>query len=256
MQRTTASKFPRRFTSITTGFDINQIWTRNPWVVAWWSAAFPGFGHLLLGYYTKGFVLIAWELFINTKVNLNEAMVFSFNGKFDAAKEALVPRWLLLYIPIYCYAIWDSYGKTIELNKHCLLAQSEPEPIKLFSMKGIGIALLDKRSPRRALIWSLIFPGLGHLYLQRLPIGTFIAASCIGISYYSHLAEAVVLVIRGSLEQARAVVDPEWFSFFPSMYCFAAYAAYVMAVEMNELYDREQCQYFRTDVQPPDYQLL
>ncbi|WP_146216917.1 hypothetical protein [Paenibacillus cellulosilyticus] len=252
----TAPKFPRRYSSVTTGFNFHQIWARNPWVVAWWSAAFPGFGHLLLGYYTKGFVLIAWEFFINTKVNLNEAMVYSFVGRFEAADDVLEPRWLLLYIPIYCYSIWDSYSKTIELNKHYLLAQSEPEPIKLFAMNGFTITLLDKRSPRRALIWSMLFPGLGHLYLQRLPSGAFIAVSCIAISYYAHLVEAVVLIIRGSLEQARTIIDPEWFSFFPSMYCFAAYSAYVMAVEMNEMYEREQCQYFRTKVQPPDYQLL
>ncbi|WP_317972108.1 hypothetical protein [Paenibacillus sp. CCS19] len=241
---------------MTTAFDIVQIKPRNPWVVAWWSAAFPGFGHLLLGYYTKGFVLIVWELFINTKVNLNEAMVYSFLGQFDEAKLALVPRWLLLYIPIYIYAIWDSYSKTIELNKHCLLAERVREPIKLFTMNGLAIALLNKRSPRRALIWSLIFPGLGHLYLQRLPGGAFISVSCIAISYYSHLVEAVVLIVCGFLDQARAVMDPEWFCFFPSMYCFAAYSAYVMGVEMNELFDREQSQYFRTEVQPPNYNLL
>lgn len=256
MRHRSAVKLPRRYNEVITAFNINLIRLRNPWVVAWWSAAFPGFGHAYLGYYAKGFVLIAWEFFINTQVNLNEAMVYSFMGQFDAAKHVLVSRWLLLYIPIYCYTIWDSYCKTIELNKHCLLAESEHEPVKPFMMNAMAITLLDKRSPSRALIWSLLFPGLGHLYLQRLPSGVFITVSCIVISYYSHLVEAVVLTLRGSLEQARAVIDPEWLCFFPSMYCFAAYAAYVMAVEMNELYDKLQYQYFKSEVQPPNYKLL
>ncbi|WP_127529620.1 hypothetical protein [Paenibacillus kobensis] len=256
MQRNQAGQSPRRFNSVTTAYNINLIQLRNPWVVAWWSASFPGFGHLHLGYYTKGFILIAWEFLINSQVNLNEAMVYSFNGRFDAAKQALNPRWMLLYIPIYCYSIWDSYRKTIDLNKHCLLAEDEYAPIKLFKMNGIAMNLLEQRSPRRSLIWSLLFPGLGHLYLQRLISGVFITASCVIISYYSHLAEAVTYILMGSLEHACLVLDAEWFSYFPSMYGFAAYEAYVLAVDQNKLYERELLQYLEREVQPRHYELL
>ncbi|MBU9723381.1 hypothetical protein [Bacillus alkalicola] len=38
---------------------------KNPWVPAWWSAAFPGMGHIMLGSYVKGFILFTWEFVIN-----------------------------------------------------------------------------------------------------------------------------------------------------------------------------------------------
>ncbi len=45
----------------------NMLHLKNPWVTAWWSAAFPGFGHIILGSYVKGFLLVVWELLINVK---------------------------------------------------------------------------------------------------------------------------------------------------------------------------------------------
>lgn len=35
-------------------FGINSVYPRTPWVVAWWSAAFPGFGHMFIGKYLHG----------------------------------------------------------------------------------------------------------------------------------------------------------------------------------------------------------
>jgi TM2 domain-containing membrane protein YozV len=203
-----ATKFVRRYNSYIASFNINHIYLRNPWVVAWWSAALPGFGHMNLGFYLKGFMLIAWEIVINTNAEINKAIVYSFNDRFVAAKEVLNPRWLLLYIPVYIYAIWDSYRKTVDLNKHCLLAESKNAPVTLFEMNGLTLNTLDKRSPRLALTWSLLFPGLGHLYLNRLPSGSFIVVCCIIISFCSHLVEASLFTIVGSQEQALAVLDP------------------------------------------------
>ena len=55
----------RRYNQFTSAFNTNYIHLRNPWVTAWWSAAFPGFGHIHLGVYLKGFILFFWEIIIN-----------------------------------------------------------------------------------------------------------------------------------------------------------------------------------------------
>lgn len=256
MEHKTEAKRIRRYNSYMSIFNINHIYLRNPWVIAWWSAAFPGFGHLNLGLYLKGFMLIIWEIVINNGAGINKAMVYSFNGRFDAAKDILNTRWLLLYIPVYIYCIWDSYHKTIDLNKHCLLAESENAPIMIFNMKGLSLNMLEKRVPRLALIWSLLFPGLGHLYLHKLLSGSFLFVCCIIIAYYSHLVEASILTITGSFEQAQAVLDPEWFCYYPSMFCFAAYEVYTIAVEQNKLFEQEQFQFLRKNVQPRSFKLL
>jgi TM2 domain-containing membrane protein YozV len=256
MNDKSATKLVRRYNSFTTAYNTNLMYLKNPWVVAWWSAAFPGFGHLNLGCYLKGFLLVFWEIVINNNAEINKAMVYSFNGQFEVAKEVLNPRWLLLYIPVYIYAIWDSFRKTIDLNKHCLLAESENAPITIFKMNGLALNVLEKRPPSLALVWSLLFPGLGHLYLNRLPSGFFFVVCCIIISYCSHLVDASLYTIVGSLEQAQAVLDQQWFIYYPSMYCFAAYEAYKIAIEQNKLYEKEQFRFLRKNVQPRSFRLL
>lgn len=112
----------RRYTAYISLLGTTQIHLRSPYIIAWWSAAFPGFGHLQMSKYIRGMVLVLWEILINVQAGINEAMVYSFTGRFDMAKDALEPRWMLLYIPVYLFAIWDSYRTTVDLNKLYLLA--------------------------------------------------------------------------------------------------------------------------------------
>lgn len=256
MEHQTDAKHVRRYNSYTDAFNTTQIQLRNPWVVAWWSAAFPGFGHLSLGMNLKGVLLVVWEIVINNNAGINRAMVDSFCGKFEAAKDAMDTRWLLLYIPVYIYCIWDSYRKTIELNKLCLLAGSEEAPITIFKMNGLTMNSISKRSPRLALAWSLLFPGLGHLFLHRLPIGSLIVGCCFTIAYFAHLADAGLFTIVGSIEQANALLEPGWYSYYPSMFCFAAYDSYRIAVGQNHLFEQELFHYLRQNAQPRDFKLL
>jgi len=43
-----------------------QLHLRNPWIIAGWSAMFPGLGHLLLSKYLRGFLLFLWEMVFTT----------------------------------------------------------------------------------------------------------------------------------------------------------------------------------------------
>ncbi|HEX9060162.1 MAG TPA: hypothetical protein VF941_08270 [Clostridia bacterium] len=78
----------RRPLGYTASYNSNILTLRNPWVTAWWSAAFPGFGHITMGIYIKGFILMA--LIINcdsSKVELIERLLDVHNalgiGKLD-----------------------------------------------------------------------------------------------------------------------------------------------------------------------------
>lgn len=252
----TATQFVRRYNNYTISFTSNYIHLRNPWVVAWWSAAFPGFGHLKTGFYIKGFIFIIWEIIINVHSRINEAMVFSFNGQFDSAKEVLNTKMLLLYIAIYIISIWDSYRLTIDLNKYYLLAEFENAPIVPAKVRGFSINFLDKRNPLFALMSSMLFPGLGHLYLHRLATGVFIIMWTIIIIYRSNFLSGLQYTLTGDFDNTLKVLDPQWTLFLPSIYCFAAYEAYVICVEYNKLFKKEQRQFLQKNYQHSNYKLL
>jgi TM2 domain-containing membrane protein YozV len=241
----TATKNVRRYNAYLSPTNTNLIHLRNPWVSAWWSAAFPGFGHIHLGQYIKGFILFFWEIIINVNAKINIAMIYSFTGQFDLAKDVINIRFVMMYIPVYLYCIWDSYRLTIDLNKHYHLAESEKAPIVLFKMTGFAFNSLDKRNPWVALVWSLLFPGLGSLYIHRMISGFFVISWTAVILYFSHLLEAIQYTFIGAFNQATAVLNPEWILFMPSIYCFAAYEAYILSIEFNKLYKKEQKQFLQ-----------
>ncbi|MFB0844361.1 hypothetical protein [Paenibacillus oleatilyticus] len=243
MKRSPAKGNYRRYLAYFGTLNINVLHLRKPWVIAWWSAAFPGFGHLLLGSQIKGFILMLWEIGINMQSGINKSMVSTFTGRADLSKQMLNPRLLLLYIPVYVYAIWDSYRKSIELNKEWVLAEWERAPIVSFKMGGMSLNNLDKSSPWLAIAWSMLMPGLGQLYLRRIPVGFFLLAGWISFMYFSGVAEIVLVFLEGKYIQTSQSMNSQWALFMPSFYCFAAYEAYVYSVEYNKLFDKAQRQW-------------
>ena len=172
------SQFPqaRRQRAHLSQFSTSVLQKKNPWVVAFFSFSYPGFGHLLLHRYVAGFILILWETFINGLSKLNLGILYTLIGEFDKAKEVLDDRWLILYVGIYMFGIWDGYRTTVDLNKQFLLADHEDAPIKPILMGAWDINFMDKRKPWVAVVWSALFPGLCHLYTQKLIAGFFIFA--------------------------------------------------------------------------------
>ncbi|GAE91095.1 membrane protein [Gracilibacillus boraciitolerans JCM 21714] len=233
-----------------------QIHLRNPYIIAWWSAAFPGFGHLLLSKYLRGFVLFVWEVVVNVHANVNLAMVYSFQGEIEMAKNILDTRWLLIYIPVYIFAIWDSYRTTVDLNKIYLLAEREEHPFNTFSISPLEINYLDKRNPILAVIWSLFVPGLGQLYIHRIVTAFFVIVWIVAFSYYSYGLQAISLLFLGEIQKATSVLKPEWLLFFPSIYGFAIYDSYVNTVENNKLYEKVQRKYLKVNYQDPTFKIL
>ena len=136
---------------------------RNPYVIASWSAAFPGLGHILLSKYLRGFLLFSWEVFINYNAHVNLAILYSLTGKFQMAKNIIDINWAILYIPTYVFAIYDSYRSTVDVNNNFILAAREDAEIVPFRVGELEINFLDKKSPWVAAVWSLLSPGAGQL---------------------------------------------------------------------------------------------
>ncbi len=243
----------RRPKAIASSIATNFLHLRNPFVIAWWSAAFPGFGHISLGNYAIGFLLFSWEMLINTQSNLNTAIVYSFTGRFEMAKEVVNNRWLLLYAPVWVFCIWSSYCLTIDLNKNSILADRNQSPIDATNMTFFEINFLEKRVPWVSIAWTLFTPGLGHLYCHRIPTAFFVLIWWIVISYMSHLLQALQYTALGNLEQATAILDLEWFLYLPSIMGFAVYDAYVNTIEYNRLFDMEQAAYLSKEYQARDF---
>jgi len=240
-------KVQRRPKAYTSPLAPNLIHLRNPVVIALWSTIFPGFGQIALGQYLKGYILIFWEILINTQSQLNLVILYTFTGRFQEATAAASPRWLLLYNAVFMYALWDSYRTTVDLNKLAVLADrsgSVPAPV---AMNSFTINYFDKRNPWVASAWSVLMPGLGHLYAHRLPAGFFLLLWWVAIAYFSHLMEVLNYTAWGDFAKAVAVADWEWLLFMPSIHMFAIYDSYTNTVENNKLFNREQAEYLRRE---------
>jgi hypothetical protein len=182
---------------------------------------------------------------VNTNTHLNLAMVYSFNGRIEEAKNVLDLRWMALYAPVYLFAVFDSYRTTVDLNKLAYLAKVDNAPIPSFVIGAFEINYLDKRKPWIALVWSLLGPGMGHLYANRILNALFATVTWIIFIYNSKAYIVLYHSLTGHFDQVHSVVDWEWMLYIPSIYLFYAYDAYTNAVEGNNLFGREQQQYLR-----------
>jgi len=246
----------RRYKAHVSALGTTQLHLRSPYIIAWWSAAFPGFGHLLLSKYLRGYALFIWEVVVNLKAHVNLAMIYSFQGNIDLAKEVLNPRWLLMYIPVYLFGIWDSYRTTVDMNRVYLLAERENHRFNTFTLGALEINYLDKRNPVMSVLWSLFIPGLGQLHIHRILTALFIIVGLVIFYYFSHVQEAVLLLFLGKVKEATSVLKPEWLLFLPSHYGFALYDSYVNTVENNKLFDKELRNHLIENYQAKSFRIL
>lgn len=236
---------PRYAKGRISSFGINSVYPRVPWVAAWWSAAFPGLGHMFVGKYLNGLALIIWELVVNTRANLNLGIALSFQGRFDEAKAQINQDWVLLYAAVFVFSIWDSYRCAVEINKSHMLSEIEDAPIPPSDVSFFDVVILDKKNPWVGMAWSMLSPGLGQLYGGSTVIGAFLLAWWIFICYQSQAVRVFLYSFLGDFGAASAIVDWQWFLFLPSIYGYAVYQAYSSVNESNILYDVEQIRFLR-----------
>lgn len=234
---------PRRKRLDLSRFDTMQMHVRHPLVAVWWAMSFAGFGQMMVGSYVKGYVLVLLEIIINIHAKLNMAIIYSFTGQFELAKEVVDNRWLLGYVLVYVYGVWDSYNLTVNTNKLAVLAAREKAPIDVFKMIPFSINYLDKRVPWISIFWSFVLPGLGHMYVLRMATGYFLIVFWFLCAYYSRILQVIQFTFMGDFSQGIAIADPQWLLFMPSIYGYAAYEAYSSTVEMNKIFDIELGEY-------------
>lgn len=239
----------RRKIAYVSQLGTTQLHLRNPWIIAWWSAAFPGLGYFLLSKYLRGFSLFIWEAVVNYQGHINQAIFYSFIGEIDKAKLLLDKDWMLFYIATYIFAIWDSYRTAIDINSIYILTVRENAEIEPFNISALGLNYLDKRTPINAAVWSLLSPGMGQLYNHKIVTAGFILIWWIGSGYMAKILPAIHYSVLGQFDQAKAILNIQWFMNVPSVYMFSMYDAYANAVENNKLYDWEQTEFFKRQYQ-------
>ena len=235
--------------------NIGLVENRNPYIIMWWAAAFPGFPQLSMCKYISGLVLILWEFIINLNSHFNLAIMYTFTGRFQLAQQVLDTRWLLIYIPVYIFGIWDSRRLVMKTNKFAILADSigSLEKIHPIKVAWYDNNLLDKMRPSLAAFWSLIFPGLRHLFIYRLPSALLMIIWMITITYYSNLLPAVHLTVLGQFDKVADILNPQWFLFYPSLAGFAIYDSYIFCNKQNDLFITQQSSYLLENHQPKNF---
>lgn len=245
----------RRPKASLSSYSVNAFHLRNPLVVAWWSCAYPGFGHLRLVSIGKGAFLFGGELLINTQAHINLAIIYSFTGNFAMAKEVLDTHLLLLYCGILIFAVWDSYRGAVEINKFSVLADHENAPIVPMIIGSAGLNAFEKRNPWVAAAWSALIPGAGHLYCLTLTTAVLLLLGGGIIIYMSHLLPAIGYTAVGQLAKAKALLDWQWLLNVPSFYCFSIYDSYVKTVELNKIFEQEQTQFLKNNYQSSCFEM-
>jgi len=233
-----------------TAFAINYLFPKNPWTVAWWSLALPGMGHMMLGHSYTGIIFLVWELIINTQANLNTAILYSFTGNFELAKQFIDYKWLLLYPAVLIFCVWDSYHIAEEQNKIFYLCTREKPVINFIAIDSLGINYLKPYNPLHMAFWSAFAPGTGHICMKKLITGFLGFIIWISIAYLSGVNQGIHLTFACSFQEVKSVLNPQWFLFLPSIFCYAFYSAYVNAQALNELYRVEQRSYLEQHFQP------
>lgn len=224
-------------------FGVTSLRRYSPFMIAWWSAAFPGFGHFLLNQYLRATFLTLSEVAFNTLAHINEAMVMSFCGHFDQAKAILEPRWTSGYVVVFCLSIWDSYRSAIYQNKLCLLADYENAAISNMRIYPSEILYVQPKNPRVAAVFSLLFPGFGQLYNHRIGLAFYAITWWWIFITLSHVNESVIYILTGRIKESVPFLRPHWLLFMPSVIGGSIYHAYTNAKEQNRLFNLEQRQY-------------
>lgn len=134
----------------------------------------------------------------------------TFMGQFDKAIEVMNREWLLLYVPVYVYCIWDSWRSTVDANEYVRLSEIEDPATPVYIMGGLDHSFLDKRHPWVAVVWSAFMPGLGQMYNHRLPSAVSLLFWWIVVSHLSHLLTGIHYTLMEEFDLARTSLVPQW----------------------------------------------
>ncbi|MFD2329912.1 hypothetical protein ACFSR7_11740 [Cohnella sp. GCM10020058] len=214
----------------------------RPLMVAWWSAAFPGFGHFIINQYARGVLLTLTEMLINKLSGLNDAIVYTFCGRFGDATAVLDADWAFGYATIYLFAIWDSYRNARYQGRLRSLSAAD-QPVRRMLIHPVEVHYMERKKPLTGIYYSLLFPGLGQLYNQRFCLAFYLMFWWWVYIGTSHAIAAGIELLYGSVARSTEMLSQHWFMFMPSVLGGAAYHAYRGTIEQNQLFRIEQRAY-------------
>ncbi len=233
----------RRSLATMSVFGVSSLQRRNPLLIAWWSVVFPGFGHYLLHQYVRGTLFTLVELITNSLARVNEAIVYSLSGQFEAAKSVLQTRWLCGYLVLFFYCIWSSYRSAIVQNKMAELAEAENAPLRNNLLHPLELQYLELKNPYTAAVYSFLLPGLGQVYNHRWGLAFYAMFWWWIYVTFSHVYESVFHLLAGNIAASVSVLHPHWLLFMPSVTGGSIYHAFITAIEHNRLFKLEQRQH-------------
>jgi len=245
----------RRSRALLSSFTVTQLHFKNPWIPAFFSFSFPGFGYVLQHRYLTAFAFLGWEIFINQHAHINQGILYTLLGQFAKAKEILDQKWLMLYVGIYMYGIWDGYRSTLDMNKLYLLADREDAPLSPLIISTLEINYLDKRIPWLAATWSILIPGLGFFYCHKILKGFLTVCGTLTIIWLSHFPQAILSMMIGNFAHSKQIIDMQWMMYLPSIFFFVVYDSYANVVELNKLFEKEQAYFLRNNYQQPHFKM-
>jgi hypothetical protein len=225
-------------------FGITYLHRSNPFINAWLAASFPGFANYMLNQYARATLFTLSEVIVNTFAHVNEAIVYTFCGRFEMTKVVLKPQWAFGYLVIWLFTIWDGYRSTITHNKLCELAESDNLPIRPLLIHPLGIQYLEQRNPLIGAIYSFFFPGLGQMYNHRFALAFYAMFWWWFYGILSNGFESFFLLLTGHLQKSIAILQPQWLLFMPSVIGGSVYHAFVTVIQHNRLFRLEQRQNF------------
>lgn len=228
------------------GNNLVILHIKSPWLPMWWSAALPGLGHLCMGFYIKGLILMSWEILVNVKAHLNLGILYTFTFQFDKAREVVNPGWALFYGVIFFFAIFDSYRTTTEMNMIARLERKQHNRyFRFMQMSASGFNYLDRANPWVAAAWSALLTGFGHIYNGKSLKAFILLVWAVAIIYLAHINDAIILTFTGKFHRVPEIVHYQWLMFFPSIYIFAIWDSYNDTIEMNKLFSDAQKAYLK-----------
>lgn len=238
-----------RYTKMVIGpLGVVHLHKRNPWVALACSIALPGLGHFYCGAYTRGAILMSWEIIVNQFGRVNLAILLSSLGHYAEAQALVRYEWALMYPLFYLLSMWDSYRLAVDLN---LLAElEERQPSRSFSSMALTwteVHYLRHRKPWMAAFLSLFLAGAGHLYNFQLIKAAILMGWHISIWLNSGLNDALIATLHGNWSEVHRVISYQWLLFLPSIHVFNVWNAYHDAVELNNLHE-EGFTYFLQEV--------
>ncbi|AEG58527.1 hypothetical protein Desru_0229 [Desulforamulus ruminis DSM 2154] len=226
--------------------NIAILHNKNPWLPMWWSAALPGLGHLCQGFYIRGIILMSWEILLNFKGHINLAILYTFTGDFTRATQVLEPRWAIFYGVVFCFAIYDAYRNSVEVNMLARLERKQHQhQYLMMKMSTYGVNFLSKANPWVAAVWSIMLTGFGHIYNNKIFKALILLGWTIAIMYFANLNGAIIQTFLGEFERAKQTIDYQWLLFFPSIYIFGIWDAYNDSTEMSKVFNNVQKSYLK-----------